>query len=71
MAERLTEVGDGPKCPRCGWDQFDDWWHVLAPVFARGHLDCECGRFWITGAPGRTVFSKCYGVRKADYRPAG
>ncbi len=68
MAERLIEVGDWPKCPRCGWDQFDDWWHALDPVEAQGHLRCECGRFKITGAPGRMVMSECFGARKPDYR---
>ena len=71
MAEKLLEVRDGPKCPRCGWDQFDDWWHVLRnrPKHRPGgKLECECGVFFIEGEPGSVVFSSCYGVRKPEYR---
>lgn len=63
MAYRLIRYGNGPVCPRCGWDQFDDWWHVLSDK-KRGHLDCECGRFYIHGAPGELVQSYCWGVER-------
>lgn len=63
MAERLVEYGSGPICPRCGWDQHDDWWHCLS-VTKRGRLKCECGLFYIQGAPGEMVRSWCWGVKR-------
>lgn len=26
MSERLIAIANGPKCPKCGCDGFDDWW---------------------------------------------
>jgi hypothetical protein len=67
MAERLRRYGSHPICPRCGWDQFDDWWHVLKVKFLgatpHGHLNCDCGRFRIDGQPGN-IISSCYGVER-------
>ncbi len=68
MAERLLRVGEGPVCPRCGWDQFDDWHHALKQEkpwqTPHGHLDCECGHFRIEGTHGHVV-STCYGVDRS------
>lgn len=67
MAGRLIHVGNHPQCPRCDWDQFDDWWHALRlrPGLQPGG-ELRCGgcekRFFIEGRPGN-VISSCYGVR--------
>lgn len=75
MAERLIEIGDNPKCPRCGYDQFDDWWHSLSQrpgLLPGGELVCgRCEkRFFIEGRPGN-VISSCYGVRASGRRWRG
>lgn len=51
MSKRLIEIAPGPKCPKCGNDGFDDWWHdktcrsggsVVVDLYA--DLGChECG----------------------------
>lgn len=64
MAGHLIEYAQGPKCPRCGWDQFDDWWHVLNHK-ERGKLKCECGTFHILVLGGELgVRSSCWGVKR-------
>lgn len=27
LGELKIAIANGPKCPLCGWDGFDDWWH--------------------------------------------
>ena len=27
MSELRIAIANGPKCPACGCDGFDDWWH--------------------------------------------
>jgi hypothetical protein len=68
MAEHLSRYGDGPICPRCGWDQFDDWWHLLKDRLGlRPATTIECGgcekTFFVEGTPGQ-AHSSCYGVRR-------
>lgn len=69
MAEKLIKYGTAPICPRCGWDCFDDWWHVLRDrthlgLHPGGKLVCgACEKlFFIEGKPGFVV-SSCYGVK--------
>ena len=47
------EIERYPKCPKCGCDTFDDWWHSKAircgfgPVELEGSLKCnDCGVFF-------------------------
>jgi hypothetical protein len=68
MARRLLKIADHPICPRCEWDQFDDWWHALKERPKHqpgGRLTCgDCEKlFFIEGVPGN-IFSSCFGVRR-------
>lgn len=67
---KLIRYSVGPKCPRCGWDQFDDWWHVLKDrrgLQPGGQLECGgCEKvFFIEGTPGN-LFSSCFGIDNTD-----
>ena len=67
---KLTRYGRHPICPRCGWDQYDDWWHVLRDrrnLLPGGKLECgKCEKvFFIEGAPGN-LFSSCFGLDETD-----
>lgn len=67
---RLIRSGSHPICPRCGWSEFDDWWHVLRDrrgLQPGGKLECgKCDKtFFIEGVPGN-LFSTCFGLNETD-----
>lgn len=67
---RLVRYGAEPKCPRCGGEGFDDWWHVLRErkgLLPGGKLQCGyCEKtLFIEGVPGN-VFSKAFGLDTTD-----
>lgn len=68
---RLERYGAEPKCPRCGHQGYDDWWHVLRvrTVGARPRGKLQCGScekaFFIEGVPG-DLFSTAFGLDTTD-----
>jgi len=51
MSELVLAIANGPQCPNCGNDEFDDWWHdkscrsgggVVVDIYAKLKCD-ECG----------------------------
>lgn len=54
MSERKIAIAQGPKCPNCAEDRFDDWWNDPSTksgdslaVSLRACLRCHgCGRFF-------------------------
>ena len=67
---KLIRLGQSPACPRCGWGQFDDWWHSLRDrkgLQPGGKLQCGgCEKaFFIEGVPGN-VFSTAFGLDSTD-----
>lgn len=67
---KLLRYGTEPKCPRCDYVGFDDWWHVLRErvgLLPGGKLQCgSCEKtFFIEGVPGN-VFSTAFGLDNAD-----
>jgi hypothetical protein len=61
----LLEIWDGPRCPSCRNDGFDDWWHdkscrsgggIVVDIYAE--LECECGaKFEVTKYVGGETHS--------------
>lgn len=50
MSEPKIAISDGPKCPCCGCDTFDDWWHDPTTRYAgfaiKARLKCHsCAKF--------------------------
>jgi len=46
-------IAQGPKCPHCGGEGFDDWWHDATTRYdgfvIRARLKCHsCGNFFRT-----------------------
>jgi hypothetical protein len=67
---KLMKYGCEPKCPRCGYVGFDDWWHELRERVGhlpQGKLQCgSCEKtFFIEGVPGN-LFSTAFGLDETD-----
>ncbi len=67
---KLIKYGAEPECPRCGYQGYDDWWHVLRESPGRqprGKLECgSCEKaFFIEGRPG-DLFSTAFGLDDTD-----
>lgn len=46
-------ISDSPKCPHCGCDGFDDWWHDKTTRYVgdilTARVKCHgCGKFFST-----------------------
>ncbi len=74
---KIAISSHGPKCPNCGCDGFDDWWHEKTirrgfyPVDLEGSLRCHgCGRFFSVRLFHDVLGCECHCVMKTKPKPA-